>query len=113
MKGALLKLMNQGATLAPSTGQSSAGDRLDPFSLHAVLMLLQSLAVGQGGRAGRGTECSQHPQNTFYLVGLLFFFSFFFFFYHYVLAKVKLPHKKKNNHERRRPFSREILVLSH
>lgn len=95
MKGALLKLMNQGATLAPSTGQSSAGDRLDPFSLHAVLMLLQSLAVGQGGRAGRGTECSQHPQNTFYLVGLLFFFSFFFFFLPLRISKGKTTTQEK------------------
>ena len=80
MKDALLKLMSQVTTLAPSAQQSSAGDRLGPFILHTGLTLSQSLTVGQGCRARQRTEWSLHFQSALYLVGLLFFFFFFCFF---------------------------------
>lgn len=112
MKGALFQLMNQVMTLALSTRQGSAGDRLDPFILHTVLILFQCLTVDWGNRACQRTEQSSHFQSPFYLVGLLFFLSFFSFFNHCILAKVKSTMQEKEQSWKEKGLLKGGLLIS-
>ena len=113
MKDALLKLMNQVTTLAPSAQQSSAGDRLGPFILHTGLTLSQSLTVGQGSRTWQRTERSSCFQSALYFVGLLFVFFFlsFFFFNHYLVVKEKTAMQEKRQSSQEETLLKGDLLI--